>query len=410
MPTPSKKAHLPANVVWLSIAAMMNDISGEIVQRGLPLFLSATLGVSKSLIGLIEGIADMSASLLQIVSGWYSDRWGSRKAVTGFGYLLTAIARPMLYFATSYVLPLLSKFLDRAGKGVRNAPRDALIADSVSPEDRGRAFGFNRALDPAGAVIGALIGAALLYLWQSASSTSISIPHWKTLMLVAGVPSFITVFIVFVLVREPKRERQKPPPFSQIFKVGQKLGGKEQDKRFRNLMFIVMFFTLGLSSDAFVVLRAQNLGISLWQIFIIIALFNVVTTFSSYPAGILSDRLNRRTLIRAGWLTYALIYLGFALATEAWEIWVLYIVYGIYYGLTDGVERAFVADLVLPEERGAAYGIYNGAVGIVVLPASLIAGILWQEVSPAATFLFGSAIALIGCLLIGTVKENKISA
>jgi MFS family permease len=403
MTSPSKKVRLPRNVVWLSIAAMMNDISGEIVQRGLPLFLSATLGVSKSLIGLIEGIADMSASLLQVVSGWYSDKWGGRKTVAGFGYLMTAIARPMLYFATSYVLPLLSKFVDRAGKGVRNAPRDALIADSVSPEDRGRAFGFNRALDPAGAVIGALIGAALLYLWQSASPDSISIPHWKTLMIVAGIPSFIAVFIVFALIREPNRERKKPPPFNQIFKVG-------QDKRFRKLMLIVMFFTLGLSSDAFLVLRAQNLGISIWQIFLIIALFNVVTTFSSYPAGILSDRLNRRTLIRAGWLTYALIYLGFALATEAWEIWALYIAYGIYYGLTDGVERAFVADLVLPEERGAAYGIYNGAVGIVVLPASLIAGIMWQQIGPAAPFLFGSAIALISTILIGTVKENKIAA
>ena len=175
-------------------------------------------------------------------------------------------------------------------------------------------------------------------------------------------------------------------------------------------MLIVMFFTLGLSSDAFLVLRAQNLGISIWQIFVIIALFNVVTTFSSYPAGILSDRLNRRTLMRAGWLTYALIYLGFALANQAWQIWALYIAYGIYYGLTDGVERAFVADLVLPEERGAAYGIYNGAVGIVVLPASLIAGILWQQVGPAAPFLFGSAIALVASLLIGTVKENKIAA
>jgi len=194
---------------------MMNDISGEIVTRGLPLFLSATLGVSKSIIGLIEGIADMSASLLQVVSGWYSDKWASRKTVAGFGYVMTAIARPALYFATSFVLPLFSKFLDRAGKGVRNAPRDALIADSVSPEDRGRAFGFNRALDPAGAVIGALIGAGLLYLWQSGDLQSISIPHWKTLMLVAGVPSFIAVIIVFVLVREPKHERRNPPPIQR---------------------------------------------------------------------------------------------------------------------------------------------------------------------------------------------------
>ncbi|MDP4286963.1 MAG: MFS transporter [Bacteroidota bacterium] len=400
-PTPER---LPRNVIWLSIAAMMNDISGEIVQRGLPLFLSATLGVSKSVIGLIEGLADMAASLLQVFSGWYSDRWGNRKTIAGAGYTMTALARPMLYFATTWVLPLFSKFLDRAGKGIRNAPRDALIADSVSPQMRGRAFGLNRALDPAGAVLGALIGAGLLYYWQSSrfafGSGGLSLPHWKTLMLVALIPSAIAALIVFFIVQEKKRERRTPPPLKHILHVG-------KDRRFRRLMLIVAFFTLGLSSDAFLVLRAQSLGIALWQIFVIIALFNLVTALSAYPAGILSDRLTRRALIRAGWIAYALIYVGFAFASEPWHIWTLYIVYGIYYGLTEGVEKAFVADLVAPEERGAAYGIYNGAVGIAALPASLIAGILWQLISPAAPFLFGGAIAVIATILLGTVKETK---
>ncbi len=406
MAKPQPRERLPRNVIWLSIAAMMNDISGEIVQRGLPLFLSATLGVSKSIIGLIEGLADMAASLLQVFSGWYSDRWGSRKTIAGVGYTMTAIARPMLYFATTWVLPLFSKFLDRAGKGIRNAPRDALIADSVSPEMRGRAFGLNRALDPAGAVLGALIAAGLIYAWQASNFSilgGLSIPHWKTLMLVALVPSMLAAFIVFAIVKEKKRERRTPPPLSHILHVG-------RDGRFRKLMLIVTFFTLGLSSDAFLVLRAQSLGVALWQIFVIIALFNLVTALSAYPAGILSDRLSRRALIRAGWIAYALIYVGFAFASEQWHIWTLYIVYGIYYGLTEGVEKAFVADLVAPEERGAAYGIYNGAVGIAVLPASLIAGALWQWVSPAAPFLFGGAIAVIAAVLLGTVKETKATA
>lgn len=404
MPEAPRTERLPRNVIWLSIAAMMNDISGEIVQRGLPLFLSATLGVSKSLIGLIEGLADMAASLLQVFSGWYSDRWGERKTIAGVGYTMTAIARPMLYFATTWVLPLFSKFLDRAGKGIRNAPRDALIADSVSPEMRGRAFGLNRALDPAGAVLGALIAAGLLYYWQSSplalGGPGLSLPHWKTLMLVALIPSVIAAFIVFVIVQEKKRDRRLPPPISHILHVG-------RDRRFRRLILIVCFFTLGLSSDAFLVLRAQSLGVTLWQIFLIIALFNLVTTLSAYPAGILSDRLTRRTLIRAGWIAYAVIYAGFAFASQPWHIWLLYIIYGIYYGLTEGVEKAFVADLVAPEERGAAYGIYNGAVGIAVLPASLIAGILWQTVSPAAPFLFGGAVALIATFLLGLVGEDK---
>jgi len=185
--------------VWISIAAMFNDISGEIVQRALPLFLSTTLGVSKSLIGLIEGIADMSASLLQIVSGWYSDRWGSRKTVAGAGYTMTAIARPLLYFATTWVLPMFSKFLDRAGKGIRTAPRDALIADSVTPEMRGRAFGLSRALDPAGAVIGSILAAAFLYYWGTGQTNVISMPEWKTLMLIALVPSVIAAAIIFFI-------------------------------------------------------------------------------------------------------------------------------------------------------------------------------------------------------------------
>jgi MFS family permease len=392
------EGRLPPNVIWLSLAAMFNDISGEIVQRGLPLFLSATLGVSKSLIGLIEGIADTTASLLQVVSGWYSDRWASRKTVAGAGYTMTALARPILYFATTWVLPLLAKFLDRAGKGIRTAPRDALIADSVSPEMRGRAFGLNRALDPAGAVIGALLAASFLYFWHGPNAASISGHQWKLLMIIAAVPSVIAALIVFIIVREEKRDRKIPPPIRQIFSVG-------RDKRFRKLLFVVTFFTLGLSSDAFLVLRAQSLGISIWAIFIIIALFNLVTTLSAYPAGVLSDRLSRRVIIRAGWITYALIYLGFAFATQAWHIWALYIAFGIFYGLTEGVEKAFVADLVKPEERGAAFGIYNGAVGIAVLPASLIAGLLWQYYGPAAPFLFGSAIAIIATLWISTVKE-----
>ena len=378
---------------------MFNDISGEIVQRALPLFLSTGLGVPKSIIGLIEGLSDTTASLLQILSGWYSDRWGSRKTVAGAGYAMTAIARPLLYFANSWVLPMASKIVDRAGKGIRNAPRDALIADSVSAEMRGRAFGLSRALDPAGAVMGALLAAGVLYYWHGAHPLEITVPQWHTLMLIALVPSVLAALILFVVVREEKRERKVPPPIAEILHVG-------RDQRFRKLMMIICFFTLGLSSDAFLVLRAQSLGVTIWEIFAMIALFNLVTTLSAYPAGVLSDRIERRHLIRAGWITYAVIYLGFGFATETWQIWALYICYGIFYGLTEGVEKAFVADLVTKEQRGAAYGIYNGAIGLAVLPASLIAGLLWQAYGPQAPFLFGSAIAVISTLLLSTVAET----
>lgn len=400
MPPPTPRTKLPPNVLWLGITSMLNDISSEIVTRALPLFLAGTLGVSKGLIGLIEGIAATAASLLQVVSGWYSDRWGSRKVIAGSGYAASALARPLLLFATGWVLPFITKIFDRAGKGVRTSPRDALIADSVSAEDRGRAFGYNRALDPAGAVIGSLIGAWLLYSWGAPAISRISFDEWRTLILIATIPGAIAALIVFIVIKEAKRERKDPPPFSHILHVG-------RDPRFRRLTLVVVFFTLGLSSDAFLLLRAQSLGISLAQIFLIVALFNLVTTLSAYPAGILSDKLSRRALIRAGWIAYAIIYFGFAFASEQWHIWVLYIVYGIYYGLTEGVEKAFVADLVLPEERGAAYGIYNGAVGIAALPASLVAGLLWQYVSPAAPFIFGGAVALIATFLLSTVHENQ---
>jgi MFS family permease len=397
---PRSKLNLPANVVWLSIASMFNDISGEIVTRALPLFLAGSLGVSKSVIGVIEGVADSTASLLKIVSGWYSDRWGSRKTVAGTGYTLTALARPLLYFTTSWVIPLLSKFVDRAGKGIRTAPRDALIADSVAPDMRGRAFGFHRALDPLGAVIGALIAAWFIYHWAGANPNTISEPEWKTLILIAAIPSFISAIIVLVLVKEKRHEKREPIPFRQIFSIG-------SDHRFMRLIGVVGIFALGLSSDAFLILRAQSIGLSIGEIFLLIALFNTVTTLSAYPAGKLSDRIGRRVLLVAGWISYALIYLGFAYATSRWQIWALYLGYGIYYGLTEGVEKAFVADLVAPEERGAAYGLYNGAVGIAILPASIIAGVLWQYFGPSAPFLFGASVAVVSVLLLLTIRESR---
>lgn len=398
--TDLKKGFLPSNVVWLSIASMFNDISGEIITRGLPLFLAGSLGVSKSIIGLIEGISDSTASLLKIASGWYSDRWGSRKAVASTGYTLTAVARPLLYFTSSWVIPLVSKFFDRAGKGIRTAPRDALIADSVAPNMRGRAFGFHRALDPLGAVIGALIAAWFIYHWAGPANTITAI-EWKKLIIIAAIPSFISALIVLILVKEKRREIKEPIPLREIFNVG-------HDKRFMRLIVVVGFFTLGLSSDAFLVLRAQSIGLSIGEIFVLIALFNTVTTLSAYPAGKLSDKIGRRVLMRAGWIAYALIYIGFAFATESWHIWVLYLGYGIYYGLTEGVEKAFVADLVAPHERGAAYGLYNGAMGIAILPASIIAGVLWQSFGPAAPFLFGAGIAVISVVLLSTIREDRL--
>jgi len=398
--TPAKR--LPPNVIWLSIASLFNDISGEIVGRGLPMFLATVLGTSYGIIGLIEGAADTISSFLKIISGWYSDRWGKRKIIATIGYSLTAVSRPILYFATSWVMPFFGRLLDRTGKGIRTSPRDALIADSVHPTIRGRAFGFHRALDPLGAVIGALIAA--LYLEYNGvkvnGAVTITAEGWKSLVIIATIPTIISCLILFFLVKEAKREIKEPPPLGNMLRLG-------SDSRFNRLLVVLFLFTLGASSDAFLILRAGSLGVSPSSVFIIIALLNVVTVVSSYPAGVLSDTLSRKTIIRIGWITYALIYTGFAFATEEWHIWMLYTIYGLYYGLTEGVEKAFVADLVPASNRGSAFGAYNGVIGLGTLPASLIAGVLWEKFGPQVPFLFGAVMALVASLLLISIKEGK---
>lgn len=398
------KEKLPKNVIWLSLAAMFNDMSGEIVGRALPLFLAGTLGISKSVIGLIEGFADTTSSIFKILSGWYSDKWGRRQRITAFGYSLTTISRPLLLLTTNWVIPFVSRFIDRAGKGIRTSPRDALIADSVSPDMRGRAFGLHRALDPLGAVFGA-IGAAFL-LWSFSGSNSIvdsgstigeEVFRW--IILLGSVPTIISALIVIFIVKDIVR----PAP---VNKAPARLMDAGIDKRFNKYLLYTIVFMLGASSDAFLLLRAQSLGVSAAEIFLMIAALNIVTTLSAYPAGILSDRLGRKNVVVAGWIYYALMYLAFAFASEGWHMWLLFSAYGLFYGLTEGVEKAYVADLVLPDKRGAAFGLYNGAVGIMLLPASLIAGLLWQEVGPEAPFIFGASVAAVGALLLANLRAE----
>ncbi len=401
VPVPAKEK-LPKNVVWLSIAAMFNDMSGEIVGRALPLFLAGTLGISKSVIGLIEGFADTTSAIFKILSGWYSDKWGRRQRITAFGYSLTTVSRRLLLLTSNWVIPFFSRFIDRAGKGIRTSPRDALIADSVSPEMRGRAFGLHRALDPLGAVFGSLGAAGLLWYFSGSASildsgTIISEEVFRWIIIIGSIPTIISALIVIVIVKDVVR----PAP---INKSPARLLGSGIDKRFNKYLIYTLIFMLGASSDAFLLLRAQSLGISAAEIFLMIAALNVVTALSAYPAGILSDRLGRKNVVVAGWIYYAIMYAAFAFATEAWHMWILFSAYGLFYGLTEGVEKAYVADIVLPDQRGAAYGLYNGAVGIMMLPASLIAGVLWQQFGPQAPFIFGAAVATIGALLLAKLR------
>jgi MFS family permease len=380
---------LPRNVWAVGFTSFFMDISSEMVINILPLFLANVLGVQTNIIGLIEGIAEATSSILKLFSGWLSDKLGGRKWLAVAGYGLSAITKPFFYFASSWGLIAGVRWADRIGKGIRTAPRDALVADSVTKESRGLAFGFHRAMDTAGAMLGLIIAAGVVWLAQ-ANSLDLSQSTFQTIVLISLLPAFLAVLSLVVGAKEVVvKDRRALPKFS--------LSGL--GKPFGTFLVIVSIFTLGNSSDAFLVLRAQNLGISVIGILLMLIMFNLIYSLISTPAGSLSDRIGRRRLIIGGWVVYALIYLGFALAQAGWQVWGLYVVYGLYYGMAYGTANAMVADLVPENMRGTAYGTYNAAIGILAFPASLIAGFLWQGIGPSAPFLFGGTLALIAALL-----------
>lgn len=392
---------LPRNVLFLGLVSALTDFSSEVAVRTLPLFLANVLGVKTSVIGLIEGLSESTATLTRLLSGWLSDRLGRRKPLVTLGYGLSSFVKPFLYFAASWPAVLVIRFLDRIGKGVRTSPRDALIADSTPESERGRAFGFNKAMDPLGAMAG--LAAAALLVWYSQGGTlSLTRPTYQNLVLLAVVPGFLAFFLLLFFVRDvavaPAAKDESEPSAA---------GARKLSANFKRYLAVLVFFTLGNSSDAFLTLRAQNLGMGIGEIFALLAAFNLIPTLLSYPAGKLSDKVGRKTLISVGWLIYAAVYLGFAFATTRLHVWLLYLVYGAYESLTAGVEKAFVADLVSAGKRGTAYGLFNTAIGIAALPSSLIAGALWQEISPAAPFVFGAALSLIAVLGLNLIVKSR---
>jgi MFS family permease len=394
-----RAAPLHPTVRALGIVSLLNDLSSEVAVRTLPLFLANVLGVRASIIGLIEGIAESTATLLKLVSGHISDRIGKKKVLTLWGYGLSNLTKPLLYFAGSWTIILLVRFLDRVGKGVRTAPRDALIADVTLTGNRGRAFGFNRAMDKAGGFIGLLLAATVLYATER-DAVTLTWETYQWLVLLAVVPGLAAVAIIAKWV-----EDQPAAPV----KVSARLLWSEMGGRFWSFIAIVTVFTLGNSSDAFLMLRAQTVGLTLLEIFLVIAVFNLVISATSTKGGALSDRFGRRNLIVVGWLIYAAIYLGLAYASSGWHMWALYAGYGLYYGAFQGASSALIADLVPQHLRGTAYGIFNGALGVAAFPASLIAGILWDWYGPAAPFLFGGGVSLLAVIGLFVLPKEKYS-
>lgn len=387
--------NLPRNVWAVGFTSLFMDISSEMVVNVLPLFLANVLGVQTAVIGLIDGIAEATASILKLFSGWLSDKLGARKWLAVLGYGLSALTKPFFYVANTWGVVAGVRWADRVGKGIRTAPRDALVADSVSKESRGLAFGVHRAMDTAGALIGILIAALIVWLSQK-SAIDMTRPTFQTIVLISLVPAFLAVLSLAVGAKEVLVKGQRNIPKFSLRNMG---------KPFSIFLVIISIFTLGNSSDSFLILRAQSLGVTVTGILLMLAMFNLTYTLISTPAGSLSDRVGRKRLIIIGWLVYVVIYFGFALAKFSWQIWVLYAVYGLYYGLTLGTANAMVADLVPEELRGTAYGTYNAVIGLLAFPASFIAGILWQGLGswtgfgPSAPFLFGGSLALIATLL-----------
>jgi MFS family permease len=383
---------LPRNVFAISLVSLLNDASSEIIYPLLPILLTSVLGASPRAIGIIEGAAESVSSLIKLLAGYLSDRFGKRKILVVSGYALAALARPFLAFATSWQQVLAIRLTDRVGKGVRSAPRDAMIADAVAIEQRGIAFGFHRAMDHGGAVIGPLLGFVLVLFFVTNQNAPTRIEFTWVLML-AAVPAIAAVLVSIFFMRE---STLLAPRETEV----KKLSLRGFDSNFKRFLLILALFTLSNSTDSFLILRARNIGVSIKGSLLLWSAHHCMKVLSSLWGGDLSDRLGRKRLIVSGWILYAAVYAGFAFVSNQYSIWVLFLIYGIYFGLAEGAEKALVADLVKPEQRGTAYGLYNLAFGITVFPASLLMGVIWDWKGPTAAFLVSAILGATAALLL----------
>lgn len=374
---------LGRNIYISGLVSFFMDISSEMIYPLVPLFLANVLGVSKSAIGLIEGVAESTASILKVFSGYLSDRIGNRKWLMVAGYGLSTLTRPIVALATTWHHVFTFRFFDRFGKGIRGAPRDALIAESTEKEFLGRAFSFHRSLDTMGAVVGPALAFFLLGIFSN---------DYRTVFWLSIIPGIIAVLLIIFFITEtnkPATELSERPKFTL----------KHFDWRFKFFVIIAAIFALGNSSDVFLILRAEEKGVPAVMIPVVYLLFNLVYSISAIPAGIAADRFGKKRVILTGFVLFALLYYGFAVAADATAIWILFGFYGVFMGLTEGIQKAFLATIIPQQFKATAFGVYNTIVGIAMLPASLIGGWLWDHVSPSATFYFGAITATLSAIL-----------
>ena len=384
------------NVFVAGLVSFFMDVSSEMIYPLVPLFLANVLGVNKSVIGLIEGIAESTASLLKVFSGWFSDSIGNRKWLMAAGYGISTLSRPIVSLATGWQHVMGSRFMDRFGKGVRTAPRDAIIAESSEKTHLGRAFGFHRSMDTMGAVVGPAIAFFLLGIFSN---------NYRIVFYLSMIPGVIAVLLIIFFITEKKKaslpNSERP-----------KLTLKHFDWRFKFFVAIATIFAIGNSSDVFLILRAQQIGISTVMIPVVYLLFNLVYSISAIPAGIAADKFGRKRVILLGFVLFAILYYGFAVAKDTTAIWVLFAFYGLFMGLTEGIQKAFLATIIPQDFKATAFGIYNTAVGLAMFPASFIGGWLWDHVSPSATFFFGAITASLSTILfvifIAAIRRNVL--
>lgn len=396
---PRSVARLPLTVRALGAVSLANDVASDMIVPLLPAFVTSVLRLGPAFLGVQEGIAESTASLLKLFAGWHSDRIRRRKVFVLAGYGISNLARPFIGVATAGWHVLVLRFADRAGKGIRTSPRDALVSAAVDTENRGLAFGFQRALDNLGATIGPLLASLLLLIFPG---------HLRLVFLLSVVPGFLAIWLLITQVREksdawagPSTGDSAPPSdISQKSPQASPLKGGIPSGTFGIYLLAVVIFTLGNSSDVFLALRAQKLGVPLALIPIVWMVFSAVRALTATPGGRLSDHIGRRPSILLGWSVYALSYAGFALARVSWHAWALFAIYGLHYGLVEGPERALVGDLVPVEQRGRAYGWFHLCIGIGALPASLLFGIIWDAAGAPWAFAFGAVMAALAAIVL----------
>jgi MFS family permease len=374
---------LSNNVFFTGLVSFFMDISSEMIYPLVPLFLANVLGVNKSMIGLIEGIAESTASLLKVFSGWLSDRSGKRKNLMLAGYAISTLSRPIIAVAGVWQQVLAARFVDRLGKGIRTAPRDAIIAESTETTHLARAFSFHRSMDTMGAVVGPAIALILVQIYNS---------NYQMVFWLSMIPGTLAVLTIVVFVRDKKRAAVAPAERPR-------LSLKHFDWKVKFFIVIATLFALGNSSDAFLILRAEQIGIPIVMIPAVYLMFNLVYSLSAIPAGIAADKYGKKRLILLGFVLFAGLYYGFAVVRSSTSIWLLFGAYGLFMGLTEGIQKAFLATIIPPDFKATAFGIYATAVGLATLPASLVGGLLWDRVSPAATFYFGAITAALSAIL-----------